>query len=542
MTGPTALQEGAPRTEENQMKTLPRYALLRAAFPRTVASLAMVASMSISAAPIRGAADSPSVANPAVEGPISGGIRGGAYNRTRVDLFDDYVEEEFFISGTAVGTAGLELPYKTRIHVRRPTDPARFNGGVVLDWTNVSVPDDTDVNWVPMHITIMQRGYVYVAVAAQRLAIDASPIALRQYDPVRYGSLLHPGEDFAYNIFAQAAEAVLDPAVLGDLAPLVTRRLAVGASQSAIKLTDYVNEYAEQHGVIDGVMPQINDPNNIRHDVVPVLFLNSQNELRDADPVADDEGFVLWEMAGPSHAPLGYAEYQNTGYVFHETNGMVDLYDEETALAWGYQLGYGECTTPNTFDAGHLYSAALVALDNWVVHGKRPRGWRADRSGGVLQFDALDNLKGGMRSPLIEAPIARYYSHSIPDGAGPCAVTAPAPLIGSTEALREEDLRTRYGTTDAYVREFEAAVAQALADEILLPEGADELLGRLPRAEAWVAAVLGPRTGDRDGEDLSQAQNMARSDLRDGGAAGWMLIGLLGWGALARRNSLRLEF
>ena len=105
---------------------------------------------------------------------------------------------------------GVELPYKTRIHVRRPSSAAAFNGGVVLDWTNTSVPDDTDVNWVPMHTTLMKRGYVYVAVAAQRLAVDGVPFGLRAYDPVRYGSLVHPSDEVADDIFAQAAEAVLE--------------------------------------------------------------------------------------------------------------------------------------------------------------------------------------------------------------------------------------------------------------------------------------------------------------------------------------------
>ncbi len=109
------------------------------------------------------------------------------------------------------------------------------------------------------------------------------------YDPVRYGSLLHPGEQFAYDIFAQAAESVLDPAVLGALAAKVDRRLAAGASQSAIKLTDYVNDWHADDRVFDGFLPQLNAPDGIRHDLVPVLFLNSQNELRDAEPVPDSE-------------------------------------------------------------------------------------------------------------------------------------------------------------------------------------------------------------------------------------------------------------
>ncbi len=447
--------------------------------------------------------DSPSVANPVVEGPITGGTRGGAYNRTRVPLLKGYVEQEFFLSGNAEALDGVSLPYKTRIHVRRPASAADFNGGVVLDWTNTSVPDDTDVNWVPMHTMLMERGYVYVAVAAQRLAIDAVPFGLRAYDPARYGSLTHPSDQFAYDMFAQAAESVLNPAVLGALAGKVNRRLAAGASQSAIKLTDYVNDWHAGDRVFDGFLPQLNDPNNIRHDLVPVLFLNSQNELRDAEPVADSGRFVLWEMAGPSHAPFGYGEYQNSGYVFHTTNGAVNLYDHETAVAWGYQNDPGECTSPNTFDAGHLYSAALVALDRWVLTGKKPAGHRVDRTGGVLHYDDQDNIVGGLRSPLVQAPIAHYFSGGIPDDASACGALAPAPLIGSTQNLSADELRARYGTSKRYASQFEAAVVRALAEKTLLPENAAELRRRLKRATAWVGSALGetsasPPEGQRD--------------------------------------------
>src|SRR3954453_23243752 len=185
--------------------------------------------------------DSASVPNPIVTGPIQHGIRGGAYNRSRFPLTHGYVEEEYFFQGVARAADGTTAPYKSRILVRRPTDPRQFNGSVVLDWDNVTVPDDTDVGWLPLHTTIMDRGFVYVAVAAQQLSIEASPIALKQYDPVRYGSLSHPGDPYSFDIFSQAAEAVLNPTVLRDLRPHITRRIAIGASQSGGRLKTYIN-------------------------------------------------------------------------------------------------------------------------------------------------------------------------------------------------------------------------------------------------------------------------------------------------------------
>src|SRR5262245_45700536 len=84
---------------------------------------------------------------PTVTGPITG--PGDAFlASTTIDLNAlGYVQDEFFISGTATSytsatplgsdgewtaTPDATAPYETRILVRRPADPARFNGTVVI--------------------------------------------------------------------------------------------------------------------------------------------------------------------------------------------------------------------------------------------------------------------------------------------------------------------------------------------------------------------------------------------------------------------------
>ncbi len=437
--------------------------------------------------------DSPTVPNPIVTGPIQHGIRGGAYNRSRFPLTHGYVEEEFFFAGVARAADGTTAPYKSRILVRRPSDPKQFNGSVILDWDNVTVPDDTDVGWLPMHTTIMDRGFVYVAVAAQRLAIEGSPIALKQYDPVRYGSLSHPGDDYSFDIFSQSAEAVLDPAVLGDLRPKVTRRIAIGASQSGGRLKTYINDWAEQAGVFEGFMPEISGPDGVRRDLVPVLWLNSQNEA-DAETVEPDSGlFRMWEMAGSAHAPHDYSQYQNSGYVYHETNGNVDTYDRDEGVAWGYQYAPGDCQL-NVFEPGFEYSAALVTIDDWVRTGDAPRidpATRFDRTDGTLHYDDMSNIVGGIRSPIIDVPIAKYYAGVPPTDGSPCSQTGALPLVGGTEMMTADELAAAYPTSQAYADAFRQQITAALDRGWLLPEGAAELQRRLREAQAYVAAALG---------------------------------------------------
>lgn len=99
------------------------------------------------------ATPSPRVSQPTVMGPIADeGIRTEEpFFTTLLPLPDGWVEEEYVFEGVArtpeelpAGAAG-GTPYRSRIPVRRPTDPAAFNGTVVVDSNNVTMPQGRDV-------------------------------------------------------------------------------------------------------------------------------------------------------------------------------------------------------------------------------------------------------------------------------------------------------------------------------------------------------------------------------------------------------------
>src|SRR5690242_1893494 len=68
-----------------------------------------------------------------------------------------YVEEEFFFQGAATSYAtpaladGVVLsaghPYKSRMIVRRPADPSKFNGVVLVDCVHVTSGYNLDAQW-----------------------------------------------------------------------------------------------------------------------------------------------------------------------------------------------------------------------------------------------------------------------------------------------------------------------------------------------------------------------------------------------------------
>ena len=113
--------------------------------------------------------------------------------------------------------------YKTRILVRRPTNPAHFNGTVIVEWMNVSAGESAP-DWDFLNPMLMRDGYAYVGVSAQALGVDGGksllgtpgatggPGGLVGDEPARYGTLHHPGDQYALDMFAQIGQALRRPA------------------------------------------------------------------------------------------------------------------------------------------------------------------------------------------------------------------------------------------------------------------------------------------------------------------------------------------
>ncbi|HYI45175.1 MAG TPA: alpha/beta hydrolase domain-containing protein [Actinomycetota bacterium] len=441
---------------------------------------------------------SEAVSDPVVTGPVTGGIRTGQpYGTTMVPLKDGWIEEEFFIEGTArtyTTATPTESAYKTRILLRRPTDPRAFNGTVILDWNNVTIPADRDVAWSPMYEAVMERGFVYVAVAAQRLGVEASPLALKQWDPVRYGSLNHPGDDYSFDIFSQAGEATLEKQVLGKLVPCIKRRIAMGASQSGGRLKTYINEVHEEVGIYDGFSPQISSSADVRRDLVPILWVNSMAESDDEGVPADSDLFRLWEIAGAAHTSNNSSSYQDAQWIYNHSNGATGSWDAEAANSWGYLAAPGDCLHRNWYQAGLIWSSSLVTLDEWLRTGVAPEPMpRIERDENGVVFDEHGVMKGGLRTPIVDVPIASYFAGvTMPPTQDPCGVAGgAAALVGTTRVFTAEQLAELYPTPEDYLEKFNAATDEALANGHILPSDAERLRERAKDAADFIAQATG---------------------------------------------------
>ncbi len=453
------------------------------------------------------------VPTPTVQGPITTGNGRIVVQSTNFDLATvGYEQAEYFISGTASSyrsTSPLtddgnwsvapdaSAPYKTRIVVYRPIDPRRFNGTVMVEWLNVSGELDAGANWTTTHVEQIRKGMVWVGVTAQRVGIVGgsnalvASQALQHADPVRYGSLSHPGDQFSYDIYSQAARAVRADAatVLGGLSP--KHLIAVGASQSAFYLTSYANGLARRTRLFDGFLIPSRDGGatlfdgshafqrlegsvRIRRDLgIPVLILTTESDLallryaRARQP--DSRFFRDWEVAGSSH----YDTYSlSFGPKDDGKNGSDASFFETmiTPVTSPYP-GIIDCVKPiNAGGQTYVARAAVAAINRWVAHGTPPPRAPRLRMRGSREFvvDGRGNAVGGIRTPQVDVPIATL------SGLGQSG-TSFCSLFGTTAPFDATTLASLYPTHTAFVKAWRAATDKAVKAGFVLAADAKNL-------------------------------------------------------------------
>ncbi len=412
-----------------------------------------------------------------------------------------YVEQEYFASGTATAFRGTSLPsngewsitpttsapYKTRILVRRPVDPARFNGTVVVEWMNVTVAESA-VDWDFLNPMLIRDGYAYVGVSAQSVAVDGGRSLLGLpsgvgngggglvgTEPARYGSLHHPGDQYALDIFAQIGNAlrIPDQPALGGLHP--RHIVAVGESQSAANLTTFADALQPRTHTFDGIFIHsrfgsaaslsgalfgYHKDLRIRTDLkIPVFMFETQTDVIGFGYAGarqpDTRHIRTWEVAGTAHA---------------------DAYQLGSA---GNVLG---CTTPVNDGPQHpVAEAAFVAFTKWVVKGTpppTPTPFRlASAHPPTLALDSHGNVIGGVRTPAVDVPISTL------SGAAPKGASVLCSFFGSATVFSSAELAGVYGTKSHYLAAYTASLNKAIANGYILSADRAALLAQADQVQ-----------------------------------------------------------
>jgi Alpha/beta hydrolase domain len=417
---------------------------------------------------------------------IDPGLGGGPWNSVADTLPEGATEQEWILEGKAsryrlIGEyrpdgqwsaeAAETAPFRTRILVERPAAD-RFNGFVVVVWNNVSAGFDGMFAGSPTAV-MLHDGYAVVGVSAQSLGVHGER-GLISSAAERYSTLSHPGDDYSYDIFAQAVRAASGrdgtDAILGDLS--VHHVVASGASQSAGRLATMHNAF-HQPGLIDAYHLPVyfgngtvvdatggeavvpggstnwtmrmlrSGTHGLREDLgVPVFILNSESEAQvfTTNQQADSDHLIIFENAGASH--IGSTAGDN-------------------------RFGLPENRCRGSFAAAQR--AVWYHLRRWleddIVPPSQPRLEKA--ADGWLARDEHGNALGGIRWPHVVVPLGTHRAEppteGIPD------------RMGSTTPFDPEKVRRLYGTYEQYEARFADAVSHLVATGVVLAEDADSV-------------------------------------------------------------------
>lgn len=441
-----------------------------------------------------------------ISGPVTTG--NGPFTTPVVDLGAfNYIEEEYFFGGQAtsytvssektmdgkwLGTETDQASFRTRLLVRRPSDAAAFNGTVVVEWLNVSGGVDADPGFMFNHELLLRDGYAWVGVSAQAVGVEGVPAGgfslgtggspLKEFDPVRYEPLVHPGDAFSYDIYSQAARILRgewDTNVLGGLQP--QRLLAYGESQSAGRMVSYINVVHPLVTLFDGFFVHSRGASgssfdnqmsiipegflggmavHIRDDLsVPVLQFQTETDVHGMLgflPARQPDSDLLrtWEVAGTAHADL-------------------HLLDISAGAAFQLAGAPLECPGANAGPQHFVTKAALDALNRWVADGTLPSTAEVlmtDETGAPVT-DTHGNTLGGVRTPAVDVPIATHSGNPPPDSADLfCAI------FGSTLPFDGETLAELYASHEDYVAKVAAASDEAVSGGFLLQVEGDAIV------------------------------------------------------------------
>jgi hypothetical protein len=457
-----------------------------------------------------------------IEGPIAfddptgpPNLPGGGHTPAEVGV----LEEEFFFSGSVdvytyeQGNVHLgqkvikdeDVPYKTRMLVRRPFDAAAFNGTVVIESMNSTAGFDSTPSWLPSAEYFAREGIVYIGVTTSgNQAIPFLVSGCGGLAPpcgTRYASLAISDNGQEYELVNQLATALkTDGGPLPDDFGPVDRVFLTGQSQQGGSVITHASEFhfanidgyffmgASSARAISNGAPRLEgDERRVRTDLpVPVYRGSSEGDVGSGATRQDDTdtspfaSFRLIEVPGTSHNPIHKSEIFGFPLSFFCLNDVFSLAD-------------GPIFGSHVWNA--MWENMRIQVDQGILPPYAPR---IDKVAGVTQRDEFGNATGGVRLPEIDVPTNSYFSPNNQGkpicgghGAPPfpdCIPSTGDPgtdfllqliaglacrLNGSLEPLSQATLDDLYPNHGSYVRQIANRSNRLVRDRFLLPEDAE---------------------------------------------------------------------
>lgn len=447
-----------------------------------------------------------------------------------------YQEKEYYMDGTAnvyrsVGNIGqvevrtADAPYRNRLVVRTPADPAKASGNVVVEIINPTSFMEIERMWILSYEKLMRDGDIYVGITSKPNTIAK----MVEFNEERYGCLSweNPTKEtpFSFTVEDVKKKGILpdidicyEPGLfwdmLTDLAWLLRSDDSMnpvrgfdhryvyltGWSQSACYLFRYVNSFAYRDEVkrdgqvFDGYLAgggvrNLIVPVNqyealmdydfrlrrIEHMEQPYISVQTESEngqfdaFRTKRPDSDYPGFLYreYEVAGASHDTM--ASYVN---YYRE--------DEDLKRIRHLPVYIGKHEAGNDYPSQFLFAGAFRNLFCWVREGAGPNSCEripVDEYG-KNRKDVFGNTKGGLRTCLLNYPTGRYHSTSNiePGQSFVDPTSSEDPLFGYQEAFSPAFLKELYGSLSHYEKLCVEDTKEQISKGFLCKEDGEALI------------------------------------------------------------------
>jgi len=473
---------------------------------------------------------------PTVEGPIPVTADSRMFDPSASTDFEaaGYVQEEYFISGTtneyelvnpddtssfAVKVRTPDLPYVTRMLVRRPADSKNFSGNVIVEWLNPSAAYDLGTGWTCFHKYMMHNGDAWVGITCRGVTVNA----LKKFDPARYEPLAFERERAqAWDIFTQVGALMRSNDESNPLSGFKVKYVyGHGYSQTGAMMITYINFFSplaklgNGKPVYDGYLPaaasgpiyinddllkgpsdlgmggfESTDPRRIiQPAVVPVVHMLTETEI--ATPLPDLNA-VVTRRPDSDAAPDLFRRYEIAGACHFNTYGSAyGPPRQDQAKVIGAACPWCCSGTLSDIPQHYMFDGCLANLEQWVRTATLPP--KADRiqvENGAIVRDDFGNAKDGLRSPYVDVSIKTYKPFSAPCPAcepkALCALcSAWCVVLGNATPLDEAQLAELYDDHEGYLAEFNTA-ADKMFDDGFVTEADLELM----KTEAAKSNVL----------------------------------------------------
>lgn len=418
------------------------------------------------------------------------------FDETLPEFSADYTEVEYLLSGTANCYAGRATGpaevissghrYVTRILARYPRQASGFSGRVIIEPFNTTYGIDRDALWLHVASLLQTHGDAWIGISERATTIPE----LKRLDPQRYADVDIPSNDLAWDLLRDVGTVVKQGGDDSPLAHPVRHVYLGGYSQSGVDTATFAAAF--------GALTRTVDDRPIYDGFFPACHAASLT------PLAVGEGLPRFEYAAMPAVGVPVIEIQPQtdveGFSFEEfvNPGSASVRRDDSDVAADRFRLYEIAGAPHaariagcdgggsSFPMSAFVRAALRHLFRWaeddVAPPKAPRiDLEIDDVVARAAVDRFGNAIGGVPSPFLDAPIARYDAHSTP---GPLCQ-----LVGREVPLPHEVLSGRYGDAQTYLAEFTISLDETVAAGFLLADDRDAILeAQTTRAHAAFAA------------------------------------------------------